>query len=458
MKNKAINSKAHNYYSGGLAEIVSNPTLLTYSFFKDWFTGEKSIGKAMQLLNIPYEKITLPILELVDKELLINLTNEEETLYKHTIFTYRTNTDMNAKPKLVVAIKKIFNPRCIKQTLGLLMKQSQWIAQPEAVVKTAQKLLKTIPTAPTDIKIHSLDEIIGKQVFPQVIAIGLLTEFYNQLIEKESKENIADINHHISTELVHTDWFFTAFSDQELVKDKTLSFDEYLKKYGIRADNDYELTEPRWYEIPEEIKKRINEYSPKKKSAIKQKDDIPTRLKKVAGTAMQLQLLRSEAKRKALVFINLLRKELLMYTKDMGNIDIENLTREDILTNSINLKTKRKKTYKKETHSHTNIVLSSGQGIGVSRGEVTGRAKRIFDVHTKIPNKTIGIFPSSSPKLAIQYPKCAGMIFLKGGQTSHGAIVAREYGIPALTDANATNIKEGIEMQINGLTGGWNVL
>ena len=66
-------TKKSYYFTGGLAQLVSNPSPLTYSYLKNWFTGSKWVGEAMSLLHLPFEKISLPILGMVDDELVVNL-------------------------------------------------------------------------------------------------------------------------------------------------------------------------------------------------------------------------------------------------------------------------------------------------------------------------------------------------------------------------------------------------
>ena len=88
---------------------------------------------------------------------------------------------------------------------------------------------------------------------------------------------------------------------------------------------------------------------------------------------------------------------------------------------------------------------------------MTGKALHIQTTDAEIPSGIIGIFPNASPTYSILYTKCLGLIFLRGGQTSHGAIVAREFGIPALIDPNASVIPNAIPVSMNGEMGTWEI-
>jgi len=48
--------------------------------------------------------------------------------------------------------------------------------------------------------------------------------------------------------------------------------------------------------------------------------------------------------------------------------------------------------------------------------------------------------------------------FLRGGQTSHGSIVAREFGIPAIIDSKAQGIKDGEILEVDGEAGEWKII
>lgn len=451
MSDLAKSSASDNYFSGGLAEIIASPSQLTYSFLKDWMCGNKSIGKAMKLLNLPYEKTTTPILEIRNGELLVNLSSEEKTLYAKTFFTYRQQLDIHQAPVLTFSMRKLLSITCIANTIHMILVQSTWIANPQASIALAKQLVAAIPDATEHTSMEEIDILLGEKVWPNVIAVGLLSEFYHQLAIKEKPADIVAINTYIGNALAKRDWFFRSIADQLLVKQQQQTFEAYMHTYGIRADKDYELATPRWHEIPDIIRTRIEaspEHGEKDNSIVLEK-----RLMKTVEVAIQLQLLRSEAKRKALVHIDTLRS--IIKQKTTGIPSLDHLTKETILNHTMTSST--------IIVSNSQVLpvaeqVTSGKGMSVSQGKIKGHLKHITDNDMEIPKGTIGIFPNASPEFAIQYSKCAGMVFLKGGQTSHGAIVAREFGIPAIIARGLHDIPDGSQLEIDGTSGEWQIL
>lgn len=444
MENQIKNT---HYSSLGLAEIVSSPTILTYSFLEHYFSGKNSLGRAMQLVGIPFRKIEQSVLTRTDDNLLVDLCIEEETLYRDTLFTYKKLHGLQEVPKLVVERKKLLSPRCVKNTVKLLFTQSRWIANPQKVIDKARNFVTAIPSE-VETTFEAIDKTLALSVWPYTLAIGVFSEFFNQLVEQEKD---ASLQSYISSEITQKDWFFHSIKDQEKVKRKEMSFPDYIKQYGLRADKDYELTSPRWHEIPDDIKKRIADTTDVKTSS-QSPLKMANKLKSIIDTAITLQLLRSEAKRKTLLHIDALRKTILQKTNQK---DMKYLTREQLLAGEYQTTIREVKQQKKQS---VYPQLQRGKGRGVAGGSATGRAIHIIQVTLPIPKNAMGIFPNASLEFALQYPKCKGMIFLQGGQTSHGAIVAREYGIPSLIDPSAQGIKNGAKIFIDGELGEWKIL
>ena len=97
------------------------------------------------------------------------------------------------------------------------------------------------------------------------------------------------------------------------------------------------------------------------------------------------------------------------------------------------------------------------QGIGASAGEVQGPIKVLhsLQVSAPIPSGTIIVVPYTDAGWAPILAQAAGLIADVGGRLSHGAIVAREYKIPAVMNiTNATQqFHDGQLVRIDGRAG-----
>ncbi len=97
------------------------------------------------------------------------------------------------------------------------------------------------------------------------------------------------------------------------------------------------------------------------------------------------------------------------------------------------------------------------QGIAASQGLVTGLIRvlqKIEDI-PKVQVNEILVVPRTDPGWTTVFSKIGGLITETGGILSHGAVVSREYGIPAVTNIpNACRLfKTGQMVQINGYDG-----
>jgi pyruvate,water dikinase len=95
-------------------------------------------------------------------------------------------------------------------------------------------------------------------------------------------------------------------------------------------------------------------------------------------------------------------------------------------------------------------------GVAASPGTVTGVARVITDpVGAHLAPGEILVAPSTDPGWTPLFLTAGGLVMEMGGSNSHGAVVAREYGIPAVVGLPlATDrISTGDRLTVNGTTG-----
>ncbi len=102
-------------------------------------------------------------------------------------------------------------------------------------------------------------------------------------------------------------------------------------------------------------------------------------------------------------------------------------------------------------------ITSRMQGIGASAGQVEGYVLVVRSLQGvgEITSETILVVPYTDSGWSPLLASAGGLIAEVGGRLSHGAIVAREYGIPAVMDvSNATTLfKNGQRVRIDGQLG-----
>jgi pyruvate,water dikinase len=97
------------------------------------------------------------------------------------------------------------------------------------------------------------------------------------------------------------------------------------------------------------------------------------------------------------------------------------------------------------------------RGVGASSGRATGRARIIREpAQAHLFNKgEILVAPYTEPGWAPLFLLAKGLVMEVGGALCHGAIVAREYGIPAVVGVNraTAEIKDGDQITVDGNSG-----
>ncbi|RLM62973.1 pyruvate phosphate dikinase [Halorubrum sp. Atlit-8R] len=100
-------------------------------------------------------------------------------------------------------------------------------------------------------------------------------------------------------------------------------------------------------------------------------------------------------------------------------------------------------------------------GTGVSSGIIEGTARIVHDpANANLQSGDILVCPSSDPAWTPLFATAGGVVTEVGGRLTHGALVAREYGLPAVVSVtNATElIADGQRIRVDGDTGTVNLL
>lgn len=287
----------------------------------------------------------------------------------------------------------------------------------------------------------------------------------------------------------------------------------YLDKYGMRCAGEIDITNTRWSEKPatlipliinniknlepgeggrkfeqgrlkalqkeEELLQRLRQRPDGEIKAEETREKI-SRLRNFAGYReypkygkisrffVYRQVLMKEAA--ALLQANVIRK-----IEDIYYLDFEEL-REAVRTHALDYAVidKRKEEFKLfEKLNPPRVMTSDGEiitgkykrenlpacaiiGLAVSSGIIEGRARVILRMEdADIAEDDILVTTFTDPSWTPLFISIKGLITEVGGLMTHGAVIAREYGLPAIVGVeNATKlIKDGQRIRLNGTEG-----
>ena len=300
------------------------------------------------------------------------------------------------------------------------------------------------------------------------------------------------------------------FKGGQQVRDAIAAF---LDRYGMRCAGEIDITRTRWSEKPAILIPMIlsniknlepgaskQKFEQGKQEALKKEQDLLARLKQLpdgeqkAGEAKQMiDLIRNfigyreypkyDIVSRYFIYKQALLKEaerlvqatLLHEKEDIYYLAFEEL-QEVIRTNKLDYQVinKRKDEYRLyEKLTPPRVITSDGEiitgqykrenipaeaivGLAVSSGTIEGRARVILKMEdANIEEGDILITTFTDPSWTPLFVSIKGLITEVGGLMTHGAVVAREYGLPAVVGVeNATKIiKDGQRIRINGTDG-----
>ena len=277
-----------------------------------------------------------------------------------------------------------------------------------------------------------------------------------------------------------------------------LSLEKWLEDYGFRGPGEFDLASPRWTELQKELQQLAGQLTDgpsvgdKHNQRINEAKDCLNELEQQINSA-QAELLHNHTELlqryipfredgKA-IFIRALTQ--LRYTAlEIGRrLDLaeevfflyehelsEALLKGFVPHDRIEQRKQRLEAGKKITLPHVieadDIpVLGQGQvtcnadcwpAFSVASGTCTGPACIVLDPTqvAGLSENYILVCPSTDPAWTPLFIKASGLILERGGALSHGAIVAREMGLPAVVLENATRLfEEGEVISIDGNRG-----
>ena len=107
-------------------------------------------------------------------------------------------------------------------------------------------------------------------------------------------------------------------------------------------------------------------------------------------------------------------------------------------------------------HSHENLPEGAIAGLGVSGGIVEGRARVVLNMEdADLEPGDILVTAFTDPSWTPLFVSIKGLVTEVGGLMTHGAVIAREYGLPAVVGVdNATRlITDGQKIRVHGTEG-----
>ncbi len=288
---------------------------------------------------------------------------------------------------------------------------------------------------------------------------------------------------------------------------------DYLNKYGMRCSGEIDITRTRWYEKPIALvpmilnniknfepnaaklkfEQGLSEATEKEKELLARLRALPDGEQKAKEAKKEIDIIRNyigyrEYPKYGMVSRYFVYKQSLLKEADQllkANVihekeDIFYLTfdelREVIGTKEldyeiINSRKEAHKSYEKLTpprvitsegeiitgfYRSENLPVNAMVGLAVSSGIVEGRARVILNMEdAEFEEDDILVTAFTDPAWTPMFVSIKGLVTEIGGLMTHGAVIAREYGLPAVVGVeNATKlISDGAIIRVNGTDG-----
>ena len=535
----AARAEAHGtvWCHHNLAEVLPAPLPMTWAVVKEFMSGAGGLGKAYRDLGFhPSQRVESEgILDLICGRVYVNLNREAELHFDGFPFAHDFNA-LKQDPQQAMYAQA--------QTDITRSNASFWLKLPLHIMRISKAEMRlrrmrsdfdgllteeVFPTFQKEVEAEqavlyaelSDAELVAKfqawrvktldDFAPKVLTATLLAGFSLQRLEAALQKHLNETEAKVlaSRLISGLSGNLTVETNEKLwqVARADLALTDFLKDYGHRAVDEFELAQPRWREDTSYLEQVIASFQQErsetdvqhnrashfagqggqreaaetelsailKDKAHLQKQiaselDFTRRYMPFRETAKFYLMLGYEQIRRALVeldnryeleggifYLEPAELERLIGGEDFGNIIATRRTQRERML-QIEMPDVIFSDALEQIGAPVSIdAAETYTGIGVSAGVATGKARVLLTPSDVNPSDRdyILVCPSTDPAWTPLFLQAAGLVMERGGILSHGAVVAREYGVPAVVNIpNATQrIIDGQMLQVDGNKG-----
>lgn len=457
---------------------LKNSSPATTTFILDSFNKPIMHEKVSQLTGMPLYKTSHDMITYVLDHIYINMLAEKELFFGSNPVSFEV-TNENVRP----AMNMKFSLGGMFSYLSVGIKQFVWVLDfcfagkanqfADLVLAKADEFEREIP------KINDLSET-GKQIeeaMAYVVSVVLVTSVLQQYLKfflmQKYQYSWDDIAQYYKNKFLDKDLYQQSQQQLVDVAKGTRALDDYMARFGNMGFIDYELSAPTYSEDVMKMKNKITELKDKPERL------PPRKIPEFSGFERGLieaywlmEAIHGTVRVKSMTTISHLRKLLIAHAK-IHNIPASLIffMRKDELLN-------KPEAFIKEAEARsirfmqnvavelppllteeiiTTILLPYTKGgrqhvIPISPGVVTAKIHNLTSVEEpRCEEGCILVLPDGSPTFAPFYDKGVGIIFKKGGSITHGAILARESKIPAVSlGGQDFHLENGMVVSLDG--------
>ncbi len=520
-----------------IAEVLPAPLPMTWTIVKAFMSGAGGLGKAYRGLGFhPSQRVDSEgTLDLICGRVYVNLNREAELHFDgfplaHDFNALKQNPQQAMYAQAQTDITRSNASFWLKLPLHIIRMSSAEMQLRrirsdfdrlliEEIFPTFQKEVEAereqlyLDLSDTELvakfqtwRVKTLDDFAPKALTATLLA-GFSLQRLEAALQKHLNETAAKV---LASRLISgLSGNLTVETNEKLweVASTDLALTDFLKDYGHRAVDEFELAQPRWREDTTYLKQVIASFQQetlatdaRQKRAshfarqVGQREAAETELSAILKDKANLQkqieseldftrrympfretakfylMLGYEQIRRALVeldnryeleggifYLEPDELEHLIGGDDFGNIIATRRTQRELML-QIEMPDVIFSDALEQIGAPVSIdAAETYTGIGVSAGVATGKARVLLtpsDVNPSDRNYIL-VCPSTDPAWTPLFLHAAGLVMERGGILSHGAVVAREYGVPAVVNIpNATQrIIDGQMLQVDGNKG-----